>query len=340
MKTLKYIFFLLLILFMGFAIYIAIQPNDFSFKRSKVIKAPTSVVYDLVNDYQEWPRFSPWLEQDIDAVLTYKDKTFGIDAGYSWDGKILGIGNMQTIDVLDNKIIKQHIEFVKPIESKSNINWSFEQVEGGTKVTWNMDGNQDFITKLYVAFAGSIEKNTGPDFERGLFKLDSIVQSDMRKYSITIEGVTQHSGGFYLYNTTSCKIKDLEQKKQDMMPKVGGYAISNNVTMAGKPFVIFHKWDLENDTVMFSCCIPTTSRIETSGSNILTGQLQPFKAVKTVLKGDYVNSEEAWNTTMAYIKENNLVEPINGPVLEIYVTDLKSTPNPAHWITEIYLAVE
>ncbi|MEM5566788.1 SRPBCC family protein [Psychroserpens sp. AS72] len=340
MKAFKYILFLLLILFIGFAIYVAVQPNDYTFNRSKVIDAPVPVVYDVVNDFKEWPRFSPWIEQDKDAVLTFNEKTSGVGAGYSWEGEILGIGNAKTVDVLNNKKIKQEIEFVKPFESISNINWTFEQVEKGTKVTWSMEGKQDFMTKLYVAFAGSIEKNTGPDFERGLFKLDSIVQADMSKYSINVEGITQHSGGFYLYNTSSCKMEDFKQKMDEMLPKVGAYAIANNITMAGKPFVIYHKWDTENNTVMFSCCIPTTSKIETTNPNILTGQLEPFKAVKTVLRGDYSNSEEAWNKAMAYIKDNNLKEPITGPVLEIYVTDPKSTPNPANWITEIYLAVE
>ena len=340
MKAIKYILFLLLILFIGFAIYVAVQPNDFKFNRSKIIKAPTPVVYDLVNDFKEWPRFSPWIEQDTNAVLTYEDKTSGVGAGYSWEGEILGIGNAKTVDVLNNKSISQHIEFVKPFESNSNINWTFEPTQDGTKVTWSMDGKQDFMTKMYVAFSGSIEETTGPDFERGLFKLDSIVQADMRKYSVTVEGITQHSGGFYLYNTTSCKIEDLEQKKQEMMPIVGGYAISNNITMGGTPFVLYHKWDIENNTVMFSCCVPTTSKIEASNPNILTGQLKPFKAVKTVLKGDYSNSEEAWNTAMDFIKDNNLKEPLTGPVLESYLTDPKSTPNPADWVTEIYLAVE
>nr|WP_321222364.1 SRPBCC family protein [uncultured Psychroserpens sp.] len=340
MKALKYILFLLLILFIGFAIYVAVQPNDYKFSRSKIIKAPIPVVYDIVNDFKEWPRFSPWIEQDTNAVLVYKDKTSGVGAGYSWEGEILGIGNAKTVDVLNNKTIKQEIEFVKPFESISNINWDFEQVEDGTKVTWSMDGKQDFMTKMYVAFAGSIEKNTGPDFNRGLHKLDSIVKADMSKYSINVEGITQHSGGFYLYNTTSCKIEDLEKNLNVMMPMVGGYALSNNITMAGKPFVIYHKWDTDNNTVMFSSCIPTTSKIVTTDPNILTGQLAPFKAVKTVLKGDYVNSEEAWNQAMAYIKENNLVEPATGPVLEVYVTDKNATPNPANWITEIYIAVE
>lgn len=340
MKALKYIFFLLLILIIGFAIYVAVQPNDFNFNRSKVIKAPEQVLYNTVNDFREWPRFSPWLEQDSLATITYGDKTSGIDSKYAWDGEILGIGSMTTLNAIENKSIEQRIDFVEPFESTSNINWTFEPEADGTKVTWHMAGEQDFMTKLYVAISGTIEKNTGPDFERGLFKLDSIVQADMKQFSVTTEGVTQHSGGFYLYNTTSCKMSNFKQKMQEMMPRIGGYAMTNNIKMAGSPFVLYHKWDEENDAVIFSCCIPTSSKITSSEPDILTGQLNPFKTVKTILKGDYENLKSAWETTMSYILDNDLVLAENGPMLESYLTDPMSTPNPAEWITEIYLAVE
>lgn len=339
MKAIKYIIFLLLIFFIGFAIYVAVQPNDYAFNRSRTIKAPTSVVYDLVNDYKEWPRFSPWIEQDTNAILSYEDKTSGIDAGYAWEGEILGEGRMQTLKTVSNKAIEQQIDFLKPFESTSKIHWTFEPTQDGTKVTWAMAGEQDFMTKLYVAFSGSIETNTGPDFERGLYKLDSIVQADMKKFSINVEGITQHSGGFYLYNTASSKMSDFKQKMQEMMPIIGGYALTNNITMAGKPFVIYHKWDEENDAVIFSCCIPTTSKMTSSEANILTGQLEPFKAVKTKLRGDYENLKESWDQTMKYIAQNNLELIESGPMIEVYLTDPMSTPNPANWITEIYLAV-
>ena len=340
MKALKYILFLLLILFIGLAIYVAVQPNDYSFNRSKIIKAPAPVVYNTVNDFKTWPRFSPWIEQDTNAILTFNDKTSGVDAGYGWNGEVLGIGSMKTLNVDTNKSISQFIEFVKPFESTSNINWTFEPVEEGTKVTWSMDGKQDFMTKMYVAFAGSIEKNTGPDFERGLHKLDSIIQVDMKTYKIYVDGITQHSGGFYLYNTTSCKMENFKQKMQEMMPKIGAYAMSNNIAMAGKPFVIYHKWDPENNAVMFSCCIPTASKIVTTDPEVLTGQLDSFKAVKTTLKGDYENLQETWNKAMTYIKDKGLIQPENGMAIESYLTDPTMAPHPADWITEIYLEVE
>ena len=111
--------------------------------------------------------------------------------------------------------------------------------------------------------------------------------------------------------------------------------------MAGAPYVNYHKWDEENNAVMFSCGVPTVEKVITdSGSDILTGQLQPFKAVKTTLKGDYKNSKEAWEITMAYIIENNLEQVESGPALESYLTLPENTPNPADYITEIYIAVK
>ncbi|OUR96068.1 transcription activator effector-binding protein [Flavobacteriales bacterium 33_180_T64] len=339
MKAFKYILFLLLIFFIGIAIYIAVQPNSFEVKRTKTIQAPASVVYQNVIDFKNWEAWSSWVEADPDLKITLPEHTRGIDGSYSWEDKD-GVGIMKTTDTKSNAIIIQEMQFAD--FPKSDVRWDLKPInDGTTEVTWSISGKDlPFGFKAFSFFMGGMEKQIGPNYERSLEKLDSILAADMKKYSINVEGVTHHSGGFYLYNTTSCKMDDFKQKMQEMMPKIGGYAISNNVSMAGTPFVIYHKWDLENNTVMFSCCIPTTSKITTAETDVLTGQLEPFKAVKTVLKGNYENLQEAWDKTMIYIKENNLVQPETGPALESYLTDPISTSNPANWITEIYLAVE
>ncbi len=341
MKALKYILFLLLIFVIGLAIFIAVQPNEFSFSRSKVIKAPASVIYNKVNDYKNWPSFSPWIEQDPTATLTYGDKTVGVDGSYAWSGAILGEGQMKTLNVDENKSIEQHIQFIKPFESESDINWTFEPTNEGTKVTWEMAGKQDFMTKMFTTLKGSIEEMTGPDFERGLFKLDSVVVADMAKYSINIVGETQHGGGFYIYNSTSCKISDIETKMEEMMPKITQYALDNNIEMAGPPFTYIHKWDEPNNAVIFSCCVPTISRVISNEADVLTGQLEAFKALKTALKGNYSYLKEAWGKSMEHIKTNDTLEMAeNGPMLEVYLNNPKTTPNPADWKTEIYIALK
>lgn len=340
MKVFKYILFLLLIAIIGTSIYVAVQPNSFSFSRTKIIKAPASIIFNKVNDFKNWNEFSPWLEQDSNTSLTYGDTTSGKNAFYSWKSDVLGEGSMKTISIEKYNYINQIINFIEPFESQSHIDWNFETTAEGTKVTWSMDGKQDFITKIYTTFVSSIESSTAPDFERGLVKLDSVIITDMKKYTITVNGSTTHGGGYYLYNTTSCKINELESKIQETLPLLINYAEKNNITIAGAPFINYIKWDEANNAVIFSSCIPTIEKVITTQSDILTGQLLPFKALKTTLKGDFTNLKEAWDIAMKYIPKNGLEIAENAPMLETYITDRQNTPNPADWLTEIYIAIK
>lgn len=339
MKLLKYLLFLVLILIIGTAIYVAVQPNSYEFQRSRVMEVPAAVVFDKVNDYKEWPSFSPWHEMDPEANITYGQTAVGEGASYTWDGDDLGEGGMKTISTKPHSQISQSIEFVEPFESQANINWSFEPTENGTKVIWSMDGQQDFKTKFFTALMGPIEKETGPQFERSLEKLDSLLVEDIKTYSIKVDGMTEHSGGFYIYNTASSKIEDVQDKIDEMMPKVGGYALANNISRAGSPFVIYHRWDEENGTVMFSCCIPTSSKMMTSENDILTGQLEPFRALKTTLNGNYNNLQEAWDKTMAYIAEHPITAPVDGKMIQTYVNNAEVIANPKNYITELFIEV-
>jgi effector-binding domain-containing protein/ribosome-associated toxin RatA of RatAB toxin-antitoxin module len=342
MKIFKYISFLLLIAVIGTIIYIAVQPNQFSFSSSRLIKVPSSILYNKVNDFKNWHEFSPWIENEPKAKLSYGEKTVGAGGNYSWNGEILGESSMKTLAVKENKSISQYISFTKPYKTDSETNWTFETTEAGTKVTWSMKGHLNFMTKMLTIFKGtSIEKNTIPDFERGLFKLDSVATADMKKYTITANGITQHNGGYYLYHSTSCKINALKSKIATMFPEVMAYAKKNNITIVGKPFVNYSTWDEENDMVIFSCGVPINDGVVIiAESDFLIGQLPVFRTVKTTLKGDYSNLKEAWDSTMKYITDNNLEAEENGPMLETYITDATNLDNPADWITELYMAVK
>jgi len=50
--------------------------------------------------------------------------------------------------------------------------------------------------------------------------------------------------------------------------------------------------------------------------------------------------KEAWEKAMTYISDQGLEASENGPNLEAYVTDPMDYPNPADWVTEIYVAIK
>ncbi|MBV7268461.1 SRPBCC family protein [Winogradskyella luteola] len=339
MKILKYILLLLLVLIIGFSIYIAVQPNSFEVTRTRTINAPQAVVYNNIIDFKNWESWNSWVEAKPETKITLSEQTKGIGGAYSWEDED-GVGTMKTIDAKPNSSITQEMQFAD--FPTNEVTWNLEQnASGTTDVTWSISGKDlPFMFKAFSAVMGGMEKQIGPHYERGLEMLDSVVQKEMKVYNVDVKGVTQHSGGYYLYNTTSCKFSEFETKMKEMLPKVGAYAMTNNVTMAGPPFILYYKWDEENDAVIFSCCVPTNSKVISVEEGILTGQLESFRAVKTVLKGDYNNLKEAWETTMKYITDNNLEMIEVGPMLETYLTDPMSTPNPADWVTEIYVAVK
>ena len=339
MKFLKYILFLLLILVIGFAIYIAVQPNEFSVTRSHNIQAPAPVIFNNVNDFKNWEAWSSWVEEKPDTKITLPEKTTGVGSYYTWEDDD-GVGTMKTIATEPNTSLSQEMQFGE--FPKSDVSWEFKSdSSGGTDVTWNIAGKDlPFTFKFFSTLMGGMEKQIGPHFERGLEKLDSVVVNGMKKYSITINGPTQHSGGYYLYNTASCKISDYQAKMQEMFPKVRNYTSKNNIQLAGPAFQIVHKYDKENDAMIFSCAVPTRERIISSDAEILTGKLDSFKALKTTLKGDYANLSETWEKAMAHAQNNNLEVIESGPMLESYLTDPMNTPNPANWVTEIFIAIK
>ncbi len=343
MKAFKYIVLLVLILTIGGAIYIATLDNSYEVSRTKIINAPIEVVFDNVNNYKNWPSWSPWLEKDTLVELTYSDITFGKNASYTWKSDVqdVGEGSMTTVESMSFQTINQKMASIKPWESESEVFWSFKPDKDGTEVTWRMKGEMSFGEKAYLTFNGGMDKMVGPYFEKGLAKLDAVLQTGMKKFSVNVVGLTTHSGGYYIYRTGSCKIDEYQSKKNELMPQIDMYVDKNKISSAGPAFSLYHKVDVENNAVIFSCAIPVSEKVITDASSGLqTGLLKSFEAVKVTLNGNYSNLEAAWAEGLKFIKENDLEEATNIPSLEAYPTNPVLVPNPADWVTEIYIPVK
>lgn len=344
MKILKYLFFLLLIIVIGGAIYFATQDGSFEVAKTQTMNAPAEVIYNNVKDYKNWEEWGPWMKEDPDIEIKYAEKTEGEGASYSWNSEIVGDGSMKTVKVIPNKEINQKIIFNTPIgDSESDVYWKFEEGEnpGTTDVTWGMNGEPTFLEKVFMSFSSDdFETSLGTMYNDGLTNLHAVVEEDMKAYTVHVDGLTQHGGGYYMYNTTSANMNDISSKMGAMMGQVMGFMEANNIPMAGKPFTIYNKIDEANNTVIFSTCIPVRDRVITpEGSTVVSGFMEPVTALKTTLKGNYDNIPKAYTEAQAYMQQNNLQPHPTAKQFEIYVTDPGEVPNPANYVTEIYMPV-
>ncbi|MBT8261880.1 MAG: SRPBCC family protein [Bacteroidia bacterium] len=344
MKILKYLLFLLLIIIVAGGIYFGTKDGKFDVAESKEFNAPAEVIYNNVKDYKNWAKWGPWKEEDPSMEFTYAEKTEGEGASYSWTSDVMGDGSMQTIKIIPNKEIDQKIIFNTPIgDSESDIYWKFEPSEeaGKTKVTWGMKGEHSFMEKVFMAFQSEdFDVAVKRMYDKGLANLETEVEESMNAYEITVDGITRHGGGFYLYNTTSSKMTEIGDKMASMMGQLSGFIQENNISMAGMPFTIYNEVDEQNGTVIFSAAIPVTARVITpQGSPVLCSYMAPVDALKTTLKGKYDYLSEGYAKAQNYLKENNLMMDPGRKMFEVYANDPGNVPNPANWITEIYIPV-
>ena len=96
----------------------------------------------------------------------------------------------------------------------------------------------------------------------------------------------------------------------------------------------------QKQTSIQSQKITTNQVITPNDSPILCGFMPSQKVVKTTLKGDYKNLKDAWGAANAYLEENSLEKMETSKDFEVYRTDPSADPNPANWVTEIYIPIK
>jgi hypothetical protein len=152
----------------------ALKPGAFRIQRSANIKAPPDKIYPHINDFHNWPAWSPWEKLDPALKRTYSGTASGLGAVYEWEGnKQVGKGRMEITQATPASRIAIKLDFLKPFEAHNTAEFSLESQSDATTVTWAMHGRQPFLIKVMSLFC-SMDKMVGKDFEAGLANLKTI----------------------------------------------------------------------------------------------------------------------------------------------------------------------
>jgi len=343
MKIFKYLLFLILIFIIGASIYIATKDGKFQVEQQLMLEAPNEVVFNEVNDFTTWKNWEPWSQETNDMIINYGEMTKGEGASYSWQSEEIGDGKMLTTKANPHNSLEQDITFITPFgESNSEVYWEFETHGDSTLVTWGMIGEQSFMEKAAFIFQDeSLAEMMQPKFDQGLKNLQEEIAVKMNSYSINVDGITQHGGGYYMYITTASKTSQVTERMEKMISEVTNFMSTNNIEQLGKPFVLYNEWNEDQGTAIYSAAYFTPSEvITTAESSILNGFMPNQRTLKTTLKGDYKNLKEAWDSAYAYLQNNGLRADEDAKAFEVYLVGPNDNANPAEWITNIYIPLE
>lgn len=156
---------------------IALQPATFHVERSLTMAAPPERPFAQVNDFHAWTAWSPWEGRDPGMKRAYTGAPAGAGAVYSWVGnREVGEGRMTIVKSVSPSLVAIKLEFLRPFAATNTATYSFTPVAGGTRVTWAMDGTNNFIAKAIHLFV-NLDKLVGADFERGLSGMKTAVEA-------------------------------------------------------------------------------------------------------------------------------------------------------------------
>jgi hypothetical protein len=158
-------------------VVVATRPGAFHIERSITTAAPPENAFAQVNDFHAWAAWSPWEKMDPEMKKTFDGASAGPGAIYAWTGNDkVGEGRM-TIEKADKpSVISVKLEFLKPFSATNTATFTFAPVPEGTKVTWAMDGENNYIAKG-ASLVMDMDKMIGRDFERGLAALKIAAES-------------------------------------------------------------------------------------------------------------------------------------------------------------------
>ncbi|KIQ24941.1 transcriptional regulator [Flavobacterium sp. MEB061] len=334
MKILKYLFLLLLLTLVALTVFVATQKGIFSIERSKVINSPRATVYNYVNDFRNYEDFESWSLEDPSMRMTFPNKTIGNGASYSWEG-VEGKGSAITLKTKDGESIQQKMKFDG---TEADVNWTFKDtLTGKTVVTWKAKGTMSFLFKIYTALNGGSDNVIGTIYEKSLANIDKNLDYETKTFTVKVNGVVKKTETPYIKQTFTSEISKVNKNARVVIPKLIHFSQTNGLHNNGKPFIIYHTYDITTGLAKISICLPINKEISISaGSDILAGKLNSFEAVKTTLTGDYSHTNEAIVKTRAFINNEKIVPELGWSHLEILTVSKLDVKSPSKLVTEIY----
>lgn len=162
----------------AFCIVAYLQPTDYSISRAIGIKAPVAEVFPHINKLSNWHAWSPWVELDPNAKVTFAGPEEGTGASMTWDGNDkMGKGSMTILESKPNELVKYRLDFIKPMMDSSMSRFELKGDNSNeTTVVWTMYGTHpNFLSKaMWMVFCSHM---IGKQFDKGLANMKAFIEA-------------------------------------------------------------------------------------------------------------------------------------------------------------------
>src|SRR6187401_2142514 len=127
--------------FVVFLIAVALRSPDFRVERSATLSVPRDLLFEQVNDHHKFAAWNPFMKLDPNVKNTYSGPDSGVGAVCSWEGNNkVGAGSCTIIESKPSELVRFRMDWKRPMEGTSTVDFTFKPEGGKTIVTWAMYG--------------------------------------------------------------------------------------------------------------------------------------------------------------------------------------------------------
>jgi uncharacterized protein YndB with AHSA1/START domain len=174
LKAIGWVAITLIIAVGALVAYAATKPDSFRVSRSLAISVPPDRLFSLINDLRGFNRWNPYERKDT-GKGAYTGPESGVGSSYAWDSAKVGKGAMTITDTSAPAKVVMRLDFEKPFKAQNTATFTIVPKDGGSEVTWAMDGAAPLITKVMDVVIG-MDRMVGGDFADGLRNLKELAE--------------------------------------------------------------------------------------------------------------------------------------------------------------------
>lgn len=164
------------VVIVGVLIAAAFKSPEMKVSREIKIASTPKEIFPYINSAEKSYEWMPWAEGDPGIKISFSGPQEGVGATSSWNGEKMGVGHSEVVESIPDQLVRTRLVYKEPMEMSQMAELSLKQEGENTKVVWSVTGESNYFFRLISLFI-SCEEMIGPEFDKGLNKLKTLVEN-------------------------------------------------------------------------------------------------------------------------------------------------------------------
>ena len=329
-----------LVLFVGTAFLL---PARVHVERSIEVQRPVSTVFSMVNGFESYAAWSPWLVRDPAMQYRVSGPDTGTGARLEWQGdpRQVGSGWQEITYSEPYRLVKTDVQLEH--QPLAQTYFHVERIAGGSRLTWGFDSDlttgHGLTAGILVRWFGLFfDRWVGTDYEEGLRRLKNFAESlpavDFAGLEIEIVNV-EPVDVLYVPVGGEGEQTGVAGSMAEAFREITVFMVEQGLAMSAQPMAITWAWDKQGFRMDAAIPVERTD-VQTEGK-VRWGHSPSGRAVRLIHHGPYESMAPSYEKLAAYMAVHGLVE---GKISwEHYISDPIET-DPGQLLTYIYFLVD